>query len=74
MNNAKPKQQTFRQWLLQYLDSQCRIGDLARDIRDDEESSALSPKGIQARMEGLGACPNALASLETATKMYFNQN
>lgn len=62
--------QTFRTFLWEYLDSDCPLGDLARDVKRDKAWRGRTVEGLRTRMMRLGADRLALAALSEIAKHY----
>lgn len=67
----------FRTWLItNYVDKDEPIGDLARDVRDDDEWPTEGPNTLAAyrdHLEAMGAISGALDALEDAWSAYEAQ-
>ncbi|UKY48506.1 YozE family protein [Streptomyces inhibens] len=67
------KPSDFRAWLLRHVDEQSPIGDLARDVRDDDEWPDGEPKSFELYneyLDSMSACDGALDALEDAWSRY----
>lgn len=66
----------FRAWLLRLVDERSAIGDLARDVRDDDEWPDDEPESLelyQDYLESRGAIDRALDTLEAAWGHYSRE-
>lgn len=62
---------TFRAWLWDFLESDCPIGDLARDAKLDSEWKGLSAASLNTRLRNLGADgQGAREAMSKAAKLY----
>ena len=62
---------TFRRWIMQFVDSEGSIGDLADDISTDDRFPAVNEhSAICEYLIGMNACNNALLTFERAWGMY----
>jgi hypothetical protein len=64
------RKKTFRGWLWDYLDSDCPIGDLARDAKRDTAWTGRSAESLENSMYEKQACSAALRTLKEAKERY----
>lgn len=65
---------TFRRWLQQQCRRRDPVGDIARDVRDDDDLKdvrGLTPKSLRRYMQSVGACEAALVALDRARCEFF---
>lgn len=62
---------TFQSWIMQFVDSEGSIGDLANDISTDDRFPAVNEhSAIYKYLIGMNACHIALLTFERAWGMY----
>lgn len=62
---------TFRRWMMQFVDSEGSIGDLADDISTDDRFPAVNEhSAICEYLIGMNACDGAMRAFHRAWRLY----
>lgn len=62
---------TFKTWILEFINVNLPIGDLARDINSDVNFPNVSDKDVIANyLQNIGACREALETFEHSWEFY----